>query len=140
MLNFVQSLWCIKVALAYTKKTLKQNMGHHSTILVQKMLHSMWALITGNRIKTNQEWTKDIYKKCDLPTNLTPRRTKELKLQPAALISASAPPLHCARDRQQNRIPSPIMICGHATHQVRGGRRSNVQDISPLRLHSTVSY
>lgn len=38
---------------------------------------------------------------------------KELKLQPAALMLASAPAPLFLRDRQQNRMASPIIICQH---------------------------
>lgn len=44
-------------------------------------------------------------------------RMKELKLQPAALMLASAPAPRFLWDRQQNRMASPIIICEHDTQQ-----------------------
>lgn len=44
-----------------------------------------------------------------VPTKRTALRMKELKLQPAALMLASAPLL--LPERQQNRMASPIIIC-----------------------------
>lgn len=46
-----------------------------------------------------------------IPTKRTALRMKELKLQPAAFMLASAPAPLFFRDRQQNRMASPIMIC-----------------------------
>lgn len=40
-------------------------------------------------------------------------RIKELKLQPAALMFASAPAPRFFWDRQQNRMASPIIIWKH---------------------------
>lgn len=45
----------------------------------------------------------------------TALRMKELKLQPAALMLASAPAPRFLRDRQQNRMASPIIICENST-------------------------
>ncbi|TNN36292.1 hypothetical protein EYF80_053549 [Liparis tanakae] len=54
-----------------------------------------------------------------VPTKRTALRMKELKLQPAALMLASAPPPPPLRlrDTQQNKMASPIMIWGHDTQR-----------------------
>lgn len=46
----------------------------------------------------------------NVPTNLTVRRRKELKLQPPALMLPSAPARPFSRDCRQYTMPSPTMI------------------------------
>lgn len=52
-----------------------------------------------------------------IPMKRMALRMKELKLQPAALMLASAPAPRFLWDRQQNRMASPIIICEHNTQQ-----------------------
>lgn len=51
----------------------------------------------------------------DVPMKRMALRMKELKLQPAALMLASAPAPRFFWDRQQNRMASPTMICRRQT-------------------------
>lgn len=82
------------------------------------------------------------FKKINLPTNRTALRMKELKLQPAALMLASPPPPSFLRDRQQNRMASPIIICQHNNSPVtsahRGGDTQKIQTINLCQSGSDI--
>lgn len=63
--------------------------------------------------KTNERGHKRQQR--DGPMKRMALRMKELKLQPAALMLASAPAPRFFWDRQQNRMASPTMICRRQT-------------------------